>query len=249
MTKSDKLEKMQIGGQKLAAIKQALLQAVKPGISLLQLDQLADELIQQSGGEAAFKRVPGYHHATCINVNAGVVHGIPNQYEIKPGDVVSIDVGLYYQGYYTDTSATVALPPVKPEVKQFLEVGQQALEQAIDQARVGHRIGHISQIIEKIITSHGYDVFPQLTGHGVGKQLHQEPMIPGVLQGDIDHTPVIEPGQTLAIEVIYAMGKAEMVVDPRDGWTIFAKDGKITGLFEETVAVTDSGPVVLTQLK
>ena len=244
-----KLIAMQAGGRLLAEIKQNLVQAVKPGVQLIELDQLADKLIQQTGGEPAFKKVPGYHHATCINVNAGVVHGIPSQYSIKPSDIVSIDVGLYYQGYYTDTSTTIAVPPISQTVKKFLQLGQKALQRAIAQAQPGQRIGHISQAIEKTLIPQGYDIFVELTGHGVGEKLHQEPMIPGRLTQPLNHTPLITVGQTLAIEVIYSLGKAEMVVDPQDGWTIFAKDGKITGLFEETVAVTDSGPVILTQME
>lgn len=242
---SKKLEAMREGGKKLAEIRDRVTATVRPGVKLMELDRLAEILIDQSGGEAAFKRVPGYRWATCINVNAGVVHGIPDDYEIKPGDVVSVDVGLYYQGYYTDTATSVAAGKGSQATARFLQAGKQALIQAVGAARARRRVGHISQAIEAIIKAYGYQPVQALTGHGVGRSLHEPPAIPGWLGGDVAATAELKTGMTLAIEVIYAQGSPE-VVREADGWTVRTADGQLAGLFEKTVVVTEGEAEVLT---
>ena len=234
------------GGKKLAEIRAKLAEAVKPGVTTGEIESLANKLIKEAGGEAAFKKVPGYHWAVCASVNDEVVHGIPGKYRIKDGDVVGIDVGLIYKGWYTDAAVTVGVGKQK-ENARFLETGKKALKAAVDQARVGKRVTDISKAMEKVICEAGYSPVRALTGHGVGKELHEEPAIPCFTLGEEKNSPKIEAGMTLAIEVMYNQGESEVKYKNSDGWTIATADGKISGLFEETVAVTAEGPRILTK--
>ncbi len=252
------------GGKKLGDILQMLLVMAQPGISLLEIDTRADDLIRQTGGTASFKTVRDYKWATCLCVNEVVVHGIPTAYILKDDDVLTIDIGLLYKGLHTDTAWTVEVKSqkspariatqsvaggkVKSEDKEdFLKIGEEALWKAIDQAITGNRVGHISKTIQKIIESAGYSVVKTLVGHGVGKTLHEEPQVPGILKLPLEKTQELIEGMTIAIEVIYAMGDAEIVYDNNDGWTLASKDRSLTAVFEHTVAVTSSVPVVLTR--
>lgn len=239
------------GGKRLGEIKAELASMAQPGISTGELDSAADKLIKKSGGEAAFKKVPGYHHATCISVNDEVVHGVPGGYVLKEGDVASIDVGLVYKEWYTDTSTTVIVKGpkyvVKTGVVKFLEIGRLALNRAIAEARPGKRVMDLSRAMQTTVEGAGYSVVRALTGHGVGRALHEEPAVPCFVLGKYENSPKLVPGMVVAIEIMYNAGKAEVVYKNDDGWTIATADGKISGLFEETVAVSDTGPVVLTQ--
>ncbi len=231
------------GGHKLAQIRNKLVSAVKPGISTAELDSLADKLITQAGGQASFKMVPGYHWATCMNVNQVVVHGIPNQQKLKADDLVGIDVGLYWKGYHTDTSVTVK---VNSNSNRFLEMGKEALKKAIDKAKPGNRVADISRAMQQTVEDAGFSVVRALTGHGIGKHLHEQPAIPCFIVGSYSNSPKLEAGMVLAIEIMYNQGQSEVVYQNDDGWTIITADGKISGLFEETVVVTAKGPIVLT---
>lgn len=241
-----KIFNMRQGGKKLAAVRDQVAAAIVPGANLKRLDDLADKLLVGTGGEPAFKKVPGYKWATCINVNAGIVHGIPHAHIIiQDGDIVSLDVGLWYQGYYTDTSITVVAGTASLETQRFLAAGKHALKTAINLAKPGLRIGHISRAIQTSIETAGYNCLRNYTGHGVGKSLHEFPSIPCVLDRPLESTPIIEPGMTLAIEVMYMMGLPE-VVKLKDGWTIATKDGSSSGLFEETIIVGKKTPEIIT---
>ncbi len=237
------IEIMAEGGKKLARIRDEAVRAVEPGMTTAQLDKLVDELIEKAGGVASFKMVRGYHHATCININDIVVHGMPGNYKIKSGDKVGIDLGLYYKGFHTDTSVTIG----DDRYKKFLQVGRDALQLAIAQARPGKRIADISRAMQQTVEAAGYSAVRALTGHGIGKNLHEDPAIPCFVVGKYEHSPKIVAGMALAIEIMYNEGGLEVAYENDDGWTIVTSDGKISGLFEETVAVTKSGPVVLTQ--
>lgn len=241
------IELMAKGGQKLARVKNALEDKVKEGVSTYDIEVLANTLIEKEGGKASFKMVPGYSWATCVNVNAGLVHGIPrSEVVFKKGDVVSIDIGIYHQGFHTDTSITTAIDP-DDTTRKFLETGKEALEAAIGETRVGKHVYDISKAIEDVITGVGYSPIRALVGHGVGRELHEDPPIPCFVPGKIADSPEIAVGMVFAIEVMYAMGEPEVEM-AEDGWTIQTRDGKISGLFEETVAVTSDGPKVLTRL-
>lgn len=232
------------GGKKLARVKNELKKKIKKGNSTSEIESLAVELISKEGGEPSFMMVPNYHWATCVNVNEGLVHGVPAKNIVfNKGDVVSVDVGFYYKGFHTDTSFTVALDP-NVKVKKFLETGKLALKKAIQACREGNFISDISAVIEKTVSEKGYAPIRALSGHGVGKELHEDPMIPCFVSKGKGLR--IRSGMALAIEVMYTMGKPDVVL-AQDGWTISVRDGKISALYEETVAVTHHGLIVLTE--
>jgi len=239
---------MKEGGKKLGEVKKALIQKTKEGVSAAEIEKLTCTLIKKQGGTPSFKMVPGYSWATCVNTNEGIVHGIPKKTIIfKKGDVVSIDLGIFYKGFHNDTSFSVAISPTK-EIKRFLEVGEKALRAAIDQAMPDNRIYDISKAMEDVLKDNKLQPIEALVGHGIGRDLHEQPQIPCFTRTKRDKTPIIPEGATFAIEVMYTMGLPEIQVE-KDGWTIRVKDGKISGLFEETVAISSNGPIVLTQIK
>lgn len=235
---------MRDNGRKLEQVVNKVLSEVKPGVTLQELEEVAVEKIEALGGEASFKKVPNYYWATCINLNEGVVHGIPDKTKIKKGDLVSVDAGFYSQGFNTDMARTIEVGTKKRA--QFLKAGQAALEAAIKQVKPGNRVGHLSEAIEEKIKNAGYQPVRNLTGHGVGRQLHQEPSIPCFVRESIKRTPLLKKGMVLAIEVIYTQGEPVLFMAD-DGWTIRTQDGKIAALFEETVAVGANGPLILTR--
>ncbi len=243
---NEEMEIMAEGGAKLGRVKNALAAAVKKGITALDIENLAMKLIEKEGAEPSFNKVPNYYWATCINLNEGIVHGIPTKEMVfKDGDVVKIDVGIYLKGFHTDTSISVGINP-SPENKRFLYTGQKALQRAIKAVAVGKHIFDISKAIEDTIEEAGYSTIKALVGHGVGRSLHEDPQIPCFVPGGIEESPEIEEGMTLAIEVMYAAGSDKVEI-LEDGWTIAMRDGKMSGLFEETVAVTSKGVKVLTR--
>jgi methionyl aminopeptidase len=241
----DEIKVITDGGKKLARVKNSLREAVKEGVSAYDIEELATSLIKNEGAEPSFKMVPDYSWSTCINVNEGLVHGIPKKEVVfKKGDLVSVDVGLFYEGFHTDTSFSVGVDPSE-EVEKFLKVGEEALEKAISQAKTGNHVFDISKAIEDTISKAGYTPIRALVGHGVGKELHEDPQIPCFVPGAIDASPALASGMVLAIEVMYAQGTADVEVLP-DGWTIAMRDGKISGLFEETIVIGNEGAKIVT---
>lgn len=239
------IEIMAEGGKRLARVKEELKKKVKEGVSAWEIETLAFDLIKKEGAEASFKMVPGYSWATCVNVNSGIVHGIPKpEVVFKKGDVVSVDVGIFYKGFHVDTSFTEGLG-VSPEICRFLQAGKEALQKAIEKVRPGNKVYDISQAIQETIELDGYSPIRALVGHGVGRNLHEDPQIPCFTYGKREDSLEIVPGMVFAIEVMYALGSSDVATEP-DGWTIVTQDGKISALFEETVATTTHGPLLLT---
>lgn len=251
----EEIEYMAQGGKKLGVILQELLEYSEPGVTLRQIDARADELILKAGGTASFKTVKGYQWATCLCVNEVVVHGIPTAYVLKEGDVLTIDIGLLYKGFHTDTAWTKIIENRESRIenrednekRRFLKIGEEALWKAIGEAKVGNRIGHITKTIQETVEGAGYGVVRTLVGHGVGHELHEAPQVPGLLKGTIEETPLLMAGMTLAIEVIYAMGNGAVVYDNDDGWTIATRDRSLTAVFEHTIVITAAGPRILTK--
>jgi methionyl aminopeptidase len=242
----EEIQIMAEGGVKLGRVKKAIALAVKADVRASEIEELAVKLIKEEGAEASFKKVPKYHWATCININEGLVHGIPvSSVVFKKGDLVSIDVGVYYKGFHTDTSISVGID-LTPEDQKFLNVGREALAKALKEVKIGNYIYDISKAIEDTIEAAGYTTIKALVGHGVGKELHEEPQIPCFVPGERTESSKIEQGMVLAVEVMYAMGSDKVEV-LEDGWTIAMRDGKISGLFEDTIAVTEKGQFVLTR--
>ncbi len=234
-------------GKILSAVLWEVVENIKPGVSEKDLDNLAEKLILEKGGLPGFKKVRGYRNAICASTNDVVVHGIPTDYKFKPGDVVGVDCGVYYQGFHTDMSETVRVQGLKKDdIDKFLEVGEKALSAAIKVAVEGNRVGDISRTIQDIVEKqNGYSIVRSLVGHGVGKKLHEEPEVPGFLEVPLEETPKLVNGMSIAIEVIYNMGKPDVVLDS-DNWTIRSKDHSVSGVFERTVAIRGDEPWILT---
>ena len=251
--KSEKqIAAMAEGGEKLGQILTEVLEKVTPGINTWEIDSWIEDRIVNVGGEPSFKTVPRYHWSSCVGLNQEVVHSIPKKDKIlKEGDLLKIDLGMIWRTLHTDLAWTILVQSSKFKVqscqREFLNTGERALEEAIKVAKPGNRVGHISGKIQEIVEGAGYQPVKILTGHGVGRKLHEDPLVPGILRGRVTDTPELIPGMTLAIEVIYGLGSGEVVLED-DGWTVSTKDGKIAGLFEKTIAITGNGPLILTPL-
>lgn len=246
----EEISLMRESGRIAGNILQKTCEQVRVGISTLELNDYAEELMRRIGVTASFKAVKNYHFATCINVNEGIVHGLPSSKIIlKAGDLVKIDLGVLYQGWHSDTANSVYLPLGDKKqddiINKFLAVGQETLKLAIAECRVTKQISDISRVIEtNIEVNNNYSVVYELTGHGLGRELHEDPDIPGVLMsGAKDY--VLREGMTVAVEVIYSLGQGEMTT-ASDNWTIQTRDGSLAGLFEHSLAITRDGPLVLT---
>jgi len=244
------IEIMRQSGKILAEVLEELIANVKAGISEIELDRMAERLIIAKGGEPGFKKVEGYNNTICISTNDVVVHGIPTNYVLEAGDKVGIDCGVFYKGFHTDMAQTTVIKGEKnqEEVIKFLQTGEKAMWAGIEAAKLGNRIGDISKAMQDIVESQGgYSVVRSLIGHGVGRELHEDPEVPGFLDRPILRTPLLKEGMTIAIEIIYNMGKSDVVYSGNDGWTIKSKDGSLSGLFERSIAITKRGTEVLTR--
>lgn len=247
----DELGLMRQSGQISAQALKKVMESAKPGVSLRELDQIAEEEILRLGGGVSFKSVPGYYWTTCLTVNQEVVHGIPRDIKLSEGDVLGIDLGAVYQSWHTDTAWSVLVKDQisktkdqkEEEKERFLRVGEEVLWKAIAQVKEGNKIGDISSTIQKGVEGAGYSVVKSLAGHGVGREAHEEPEIPEF--GKAGTGMLLTKGMTLAIEVIYTSGKGE-VFEEDDGWTLSTKDGSLGGLFEMTVIVDKDKPEVIT---
>jgi methionyl aminopeptidase len=241
------------GGKKLGTILEDLLKFSQPGVICMDIEKRANELIEKAGAAASFKTVPGYTWATCLNVNEVVVHGIPTNYVLRDGDILTIDMGVLYKGFHTDTAGTKIIHNSQftiqkyEEKERFLKTGQLALKRAIEASKIGNRIGDISKVVQETIEGAGCSVVKSLVGHGIGRELHEEPQIPNYLRGAIENTVLLQEGMTIAIEPIYAAGRGEIVYQNTDGWTLATRDRSLTSVFEHTLAITANGPYVLTK--
>jgi methionyl aminopeptidase len=256
MDASKKITAMRTGGRLLGQIREQLADFTKVGMTFAQIEVEAQRLIKATGATPSFSTVPGYKWATCIMKNDGLCHGIPNQTKIENGDVVTIDVGLIYDGYHLDTTTTFLVTegsvPKGPDAtgldisqkKRFLELGRKSLRKSIDKVKAGQSVYAVSLAMEKVLDENGLGIVYQLTGHGVGEKLHMEPSIPCVAQKE-DKKVFLYEGQTVAVEVMYTAGEPDLKVDS-DGWTYRTTDGSLSGMFEETVLVTKNGCEILT---
>ncbi len=234
---------MRRAGQISALAMEEVAKNIRVGVTTLELDKLVEGVFKENGADSAFKKVENYQYSICTTPNDWVVHGIPGNYKLSDGDVVGIDLGALVDGYNSDMAQTFTVGQVSEDAQKFLETGEKALKEAITQAKIGNRVGDISAAIQNCVEGAGYSVVRELVGHGVGKSLHEDPMIPG--RGEKGSGPLLEEGLVIAVEVIYNQGKAGVVLLD-DGWTIATKDGSLAGLFERTIAITKKGPVVLT---
>lgn len=241
------IEIMKDCGKKLMAAVDKLMPQIKPGITTNFIDDEAKRLIEAEGAESSFNKVPGYKWTTCLPINEQVVHTPPSKRIIKDGDVLTVDIGAYYKGFHTDYATTVVVgTPKTSETIEFLKVGQDVLDAAIKKAEYNSYTGEISKVIEDGIYGHGYHILKDLTGHGVGRELHEDPLIPGFLDKPIHKTYRIPEGLVIAIEVIYSMGTEHIRYDRDDNWSIASRDGSLTACFEKSVAITKENAFILT---
>jgi methionyl aminopeptidase len=223
-----------------------LAREVRPGVSTLELDRLAAEFIRDQGGEPAFKGYRGYPANICASVNEEVVHGIPSARRVlREGDIVSLDIGVKRNGWFGDAARTFAVGEIDPVAAKLLEATEQALERGLEQARAGARLSDISSAIERHARSQGFSVVRALVGHGIGRELHEEPQVPNY--GHPGEGPKLKAGMVFAIEPMVNVGRAD-VITLEDQWTVVTADAKLSAHFEHTVAVGSDGPDVLSRV-
>lgn len=243
----EEIQNMQEGGKKLMSVVMELMPLIKSGITTNQIDELAEKKILALGGEPSFKKVPGYRWSTCLPVNEQVVHTPPSERVLEKGDVFTLDIGMYLHGLHTDYATTVIVDNEgSEEQRSFLKTGERALDEAINSAEVGGHLGSISKKIEEIVYEDGYFILHELTGHGVGKELHEPPFVPGFLDNSVENTLKIEPGLVIAIEVIYSMGTEDIAHEPENDWSIISADRSLTACFERTIAFDEKNRFILT---
>jgi len=218
---------------------------IVPGVTTKELDQVAEEFILSKGAHPAFKGYRGFPATLCISINEEVVHGIPSQRRLKEGDVVSLDVGANFAGYFGDAAVTLPVGEVDPEAKRLLEVTERALYIGIEKAKIGNRLSDISYAIQRWVESHGFSVVRDFVGHGIGRDLHEEPQVPNF--GAPRQGPRLEQGMVFALEPMVNEGTFEVRV-LSDGWTVVTADGKRSAHFEHTIAVTDDRAEILSIL-
>ena len=218
---------------------------VEPGITTWDLDRLAEDLCCRRKGKPAFKGYRGFPGSLCVSINEEVVHGIPSRKrKLRKGDIISIDFGVEFKGFFGDSAITLPVGKVKPEISRLLQVTEKSLQKGIDQVEAGNCIGDISKAIQSYVEGHRFSIVRQFVGHGIGSALHEAPEIPNYHQGE--RTARLLPGMVLAIEPMVNMGTHKVKV-LKDGWTVITADKKPSAHFEHSVAVTENGPVILSQ--
>ena len=220
--------------------------SVRPGIKTKDLDKIAEEFIRDHGASASFKGYNGFPATLCISVNENVVHGFPSEYELRDGDIISIDCGVFYKGFHSDSAYTYPVGEVSPETLSLLKTTKESLYVGIEEARFGNRIGDIAFAIQKYVEDRGYTVVRELVGHGLGRNLHEGPEVPNY--GKRGRGPKLNEGLVIAIEPMINLG-ARNIVQENDGWTIRTKDRKPSAHFEHTVAILKDRTEILTTHK
>ncbi len=242
----EEIDKLRASNIIVADILEEIKSKVRSGITTLELDRIAEELCIKRGAKPAFKGYRGYPFSLCISVNSEVVHGLPSQRTLMAGDVVSLDYGVLYKGYYGDAAITVAIGQISEEAEKLIKVTEESLYLGIDQARVGNRLGDISATVQGHVEKAGFSVVRDFVGHGIGRSLHEEPQIPNF--GKRGRGVALKAGMVLAIEPMVNAGSYQVEV-LQDGWTVLTADGKLSAHFEHSVAITDNGPEILSKRK
>ncbi len=243
---SEEIEKMAVAGKLVAEVLEELKKNIREGITTLELDRIAEDLIIKSRARPAFK---GYKKGglvfpctLCISLNNEVVHGIPSKRKLKKGELISIDVGVLKDGYYGDSAMTVGVGELAPEAEKLIKVCEEALYAGIDQAVEGNYLSDIGHAIQCLAENHGYSVVRDFVGHGIGTNLHEEPQVPNF--GPSGRGVKLKRGMTLAIEPMVNVGGSSVKIR-NDNWTVITSDGSLSAHFEHTVAITDEGPRIL----
>lgn len=239
------IQLMREAGRVVARVLEALKAKAAPGITMAELDEEAERLIRKLGAIPSFKGYHGYPATICASINEQVVHGIPNGRRLNEGDILSVDVGAILKGYHGDAAITLPIGAVSPEARRLLEVTEGALWAGIAKARAGLHTGDISAAIQEWVESRGMSVVREYTGHGIGRQMHEDPQIPNFGRAGTGH--ILREGMTFALEPMVNLGTWKTKV-LSDGWTVVTEDGRLSAHFEHTIAVTDGEPLVLTVL-
>ena len=233
------IELMRESCRLLAIVHKELEEAIRPGISTLEIDHMGDTLIRKLGGIPNFKNYNGYPASICVSVNDEVVHGIPNKHRIlHEGDIVSLDAGLIYKGYHSDAARTHGVGQISPQARKLIDVTRESFFAGIKMAKAGNHLHDISNAIDAYIKPYGYGIVEDLVGHGIGTKLHEDPQIPNFAQRS--KGPKLLAGMTLAIEPMVNMGR------PDDDWTVVTEDGSWSAHYENTILITDGEPEILT---
>ena len=238
------IELMRESCRLLAIVHKAMEEAIKPGMSTLDIDRLGEKMIRDLGCIPNFKNYHGYPASICVSVNDEVVHGIPSKHRIlQEGDIVSLDAGLIYKGYHSDAARTHAVGKISKEAQQLIDVTKQSFFEGIKMAKAGNHLYDISNAIDAYVSQYGYGIVRDLVGHGIGTQLHEDPQIPNFAQKKRGLR--LEPGMTLAIEPMINIGRADVEwLD--DDWTVVTEDGSLSAHYENTILITDGEPEILT---
>jgi methionyl aminopeptidase len=239
------IEKMRRSNQIVAEILAEIKEAVRPGITTRDLEELAEELLAKKKAKPAFKGYNGFPAALCTSVNEEIVHGIPSERVLKEGDILSLDFGVIYDDFYGDAAITLPVGQVSPEAARLMRVAEEALYLAIEQARPENRLQDISAAIQRYVESQGFSVVRDFVGHGIGKHLHEKPQVPNF--GLPGRGIRLRPGMTLAIEPMINAGGHEVEI-LEDGWTAVTKDRSLSAHFEHSVAITENGPDILSKI-
>jgi methionyl aminopeptidase len=239
------IEKMRAAGKLVGQVLQELRAMAAPGLSTLEIDQAAERMIRDAGALPTFKGYHGFPYSICASVNEQVVHGFPSSYALKSGDIFSIDVGVTLDGFVGDTATTVPVGEITPELSQLIRVTEECLERAIEQCRAGLHLGDIGWAVQSHAEGYGYSVVREYVGHGIGRKMHEDPQIPNY--GKPGKGPKIRTGYVFAVEPMINLGTHETKV-LADGWTVVTLDGRPSAHTEHTIAITEAGPEVLTQV-
>jgi methionyl aminopeptidase len=242
----EEIEKMRASARIVAEVLEKLKSAIKPGITTRQLDTLAEDLARRKNANPAFKGYMGYPFSLCTSLNEEVVHGMPSDRVLVEGDIISLDFGVYYQGYYGDAAVTLPVGMISERAARLLRVTEQSLCEAVKEATAGNRLGNISFAVQSIVESAGYSVVRDFVGHGIGQKLHEDPQIPNF--GERGRGVVLKAGMVFAIEPMVNEGTYKVKVMP-DSWTVVTEDVKLSAHFEHSVAITENGPDILSKLQ
>ena len=239
----EEVAKIAAAGDLLVRTLRLLEGKVRPGVTTAELDAAAERFIRSQGAEPAFKGYRGFPGSICASPNSMVVHGIPGPYALERGDLISIDVGVVLDGWVADAARTFPVGPVTPVARKLLGVTEKSLFAGVEQARPGNRLGDVSHAIQGTVESEGLSIVRSLVGHGIGRDMHEDPQIPNF--GEPGRGPLLEEGRVLAIEPMTTAGRHAVRMGA-DGWAIFSQDGSLAAHFEFTVAITAEGPRILT---
>jgi methionyl aminopeptidase len=239
------IARMEAANRIVAEILEGIKERVRPGVETRELDELAEEMCRRHRVEPAFKGYRGYPRSICISVNEEIVHGIPGPRKLKAGDLVSLDFGVKYDGYYGDAAVTVPVGEIEPRARALLEATEKSLYAGIEKFRVGGHLTDISHAVQTVVEGAGFSVIREFVGHGIGRSLHEDPQIPNY--GPPGRGAVLQAGMTLAIEPMTSAGAWKVKI-LNDGWTAVTQDGSLAAHFEHTVALTENGVLILSRL-